>query len=80
MTRQIHGHEVIEMMVASNRAYSKGSLKAAVIGKFGPGARFQTCSAESMDAVELIEFLAQRGKLAESAGGYSINPDKVCQH
>lgn len=80
MPQQIHGHEVIEMMIAANQAYSRASLEAAIIGKFGAAARFHTCSAENMDAGALIDFLAQRGKFAVGPGGFSINPAKVCQH
>ncbi|MEI6107042.1 MAG: YecH family metal-binding protein [Opitutae bacterium] len=80
MPQQIHGHEVIEMMVAANQVYSRASLETAIISKFGPTARFHTCSAENMDAGALIEFLAQRGKFAEGPGGFSINPAKICQH
>jgi len=80
MSPQIHGHEVIEMMIASQQIYSKDSLKAAITGKFGVGARFHTCAAENMNAEELIEFLAQRGKFTESTGGFAINPEKICQH
>ena len=68
------------MMVAANQSYSRESLQTAIIGKFGPDARFHTCSAENMDAASLIEFLAQRGKFTEGAGGFSINPAKVCSH
>jgi len=80
MPQQIHGHEVIEMMVAANQVYTRPSLEAAIIGKFGADARFHTCSAENMDAAGLIEFLAQRGKFTAGASGFSINPEEVCQH
>jgi len=80
MTNQIHGHDVMEMMTASNQSYSKGSLKEAIIGKFGSEARFHTCSAENMTAEELIEFLAQRGKFKENTGGFSLKPDSMCRH
>lgn len=80
MTKQVHGHEVIEMMVNANQVFSRDSLKAAIVGQFGAAARFHTCSAENMDAGELIEFLAQRGKFTESVGGFAINPDKICRH
>ena len=80
MTKQIHGHEVIELMVGTGEVYTPDSLQAAIIGKFGAEARFHTCSAEDMDAGELIEFLAQRGKFTAEAGGFRINPDKICQH
>jgi probable metal-binding protein len=80
MPQQIHGHEVIEMMMAANQVYSRQSLEDAIIGKFGPEARFHTCSAENMDAAGLIEFFAQRGKFTAGASGFSLNPAKVCQH
>lgn len=80
MTNQIHGHDVMEMMMALNQSYTTDSLKAAIIGKFGADARFHTCSAENMNADELIEFLAQRGKFTESGDGFSLKPDAKCQH
>ena len=80
MTNQIHGHDVIEMMTSSNSLYSRDSLKAAIIAKFGADARFHTCSAEGMDADGMIDFLAARGKFMENASGLAINPDKVCKH
>jgi probable metal-binding protein len=80
MTNQVHGHEVIEMMISSPQLYSKESLKAAIIGKFGGETRFHTCSAENMDAGEMVEYLADHGKFTESPGGFAINPDKICQY
>ena len=80
MTNQIHGHDVIAMMTAATEPYSRESLKAAIIGKFGADARFHTCSAENMNADAMIDFLAARGKFLENIGGIAINPEKVCQH
>jgi len=47
---RIHGHEVLEMMLASGKKYTKDVLVQDIIAKFGPDARFHTCSAEDMDA------------------------------
>ena len=80
MTKQVHGHDVMEMMMASHQSYSKDSLKAAIIEKFGADTRFHTCSAENMDADALIGFLAQRGKFAAGTDGFTVNPDAICQH
>ena len=80
MPKQIHGHEVIEMMLSSNQVYSRDTLRQAIIEKFGAETRFHTCSAENMAAGELVDFLAQRGKFTESAGGFALNPEKVCRH
>jgi len=80
MMNQIHGHEVIAMMTSSNQPYTRESLKAALIAKFGADSRFHTCSAENMDADAMIDFLAARGKFMETVGGLAINPAKVCNH
>lgn len=80
MTTQIHGHEVIEMMIESDRTYTRDTLQTAIIDRFGADARFHTCSAENMDASALIEFLAQRGKFTDRDGGFCINPDRICRH
>lgn len=80
MTTQIHGHDVIAMMVASKAVYTRDSLAKTIISEFGASARFHTCSAANMDATQLIDFLAERGKFTAQPGGFSINPSMVCQH
>ena len=54
----IHGHEVMRMMMESGKVYDEKSLEAAIHEKFGESARFCTCSASGMTARQLIEFLA----------------------
>jgi probable metal-binding protein len=80
MTKEIHGHDIIQMMTESNQLYTRDSLKAAILAKFGADARFHTCSAEGMDADGIIDFLAARGKFMENVAGLAINPDQVCNH
>ena len=80
MTTQIHGHDVIEMMVSSNQVYTRETLSAAIIGKFGTDARFHTCSAEDMDAGALIDFLASHGKFTGTTDAFRINAAEVCDH
>lgn len=80
MTNQIHGHEVMRMMVESKATYSVASLKAAIVEKFGQDARFYTCSAESLTADELIAFLSEHGKFIPQENGFSTSPDKMCNH
>jgi probable metal-binding protein len=78
MTTQIHGHDVIAMMVTSKAVYTRESLAKAIISEFGSAARFETCSAANMDALQLIDFLAERGKFTAQPGGFTINPAMVC--
>ena len=47
---QIHGHDVLNMMLASGKTYTKATLVVDIIEKFGRDAKFHTCSAEDMTA------------------------------
>jgi probable metal-binding protein len=76
----IHGHEVIAMIYESKQAYTRESLAAAIVARFGADTRFFTCSAEGMTAPELVTFLEERGKFMPMDGGFTINPARVCQH
>lgn len=74
---QIHAHEILRMM-EGNR-YTTASLREAIIEKFGAEARFNTCSAEGMDADAIIEFLAAKGKFKPSEDGFTMDITKVCK-
>ena len=63
---QIHGHEVMKMMVESGEAFTRASLQAAIHARFGTDA--------------LIDFLEQRGKFVPKDNGFSTLPDKICSH
>ncbi|MDI1248905.1 MAG: YecH family protein [Lacunisphaera sp.] len=80
MPKQIHGHDVLDMMLASQEVYTRDSLRTAMSAKFGSDARYRACSAENMNAATLIDFLAKRGKFTEQPGGFTLDPGKVCQH
>lgn len=80
MSSQIHGHDVIAMMLESSQVYTRESLVAAIGTRFGANARFFTCSAEGMTAEELVDFLNGRAKFAPRAGGFAADPERVCQH
>ncbi len=67
MSQSVHGHEVMEMMLAQGGQFTPASLKQAMAERFGAEARFHTCSASEMDAEALIDFLAARGKFIDSA-------------
>ena len=76
----IHGHEVMRMMVETGETYSREALRRAIQERFGPEARFHTCSAQNMDADALIDFLAARGKFIEQPAGMGMSPDHICNH
>jgi len=76
----IHGHEVIEMIIASGRPWGREELAREIDGRWGGQARFHTCSAEGMNRSELVHFLSERGKFLESEIGVTMDPSKVCNH
>lgn len=78
MADQIHGHEVIHMMTAAGKHYTRETLRADIEARFGADARFCTCSAQDLTADGLITFLEGRGKFATHADGFSMIPGKTC--
>lgn len=68
------------MMVEAGRGFTRDTLRAAIVERFGEGMRFFTCSAEGMTPDELIDFLAQRGKFVEAGDGFTTEPEKICNH
>ena len=78
--QQIHGHEVMEMMINSKIAYSEDSLKNAIDEKFGNDARFYVCTAENMTSAELVQCLKGKGKFQPIEGGFTTGRDHVCNH
>jgi len=80
METQIHGHDVLDFMIASGATYTRASLVAAIQAQFGLETRYHTCSADGMDAAQLVDFLAARGKFRGSEAGFTVAADRVCQH
>ena len=76
----IHGHEVLNMMIASGEQYSVESLEAAIHARFGEQARFHTCSAKNMSAGELVAFLQKKGKFIPQESGFTTEESKICRH
>ena len=77
---EVHGHDVMNMMLESNQTYTRESLAAAIVARFGAGARFFTCSASGMTPEQLIVFLEERGKFAPATGGFTLDPERTCGH
>ena len=77
---QIHGHEVMNMMLASGKTYTKDSLTAEIISKFGAEARFYTCSAQDLTAAKLVALLESKGKFLKKDYGFQTSEDLVCKH
>ncbi|MDR0250840.1 MAG: YecH family protein [Burkholderiales bacterium] len=76
----IHGHEVMKMMIASGKTWTRESLVAAIYQQFGADARFYTCSRDNMTAAELIDFLEARGKFVDRGEGFTTDDSLICSH
>ncbi|MCS5826517.1 YecH family protein [Klebsiella pneumoniae subsp. pneumoniae] len=59
----IHGHEVLQMMLASGESWTVASLEAAIRRRFGEEARFHTCSAENLSAAQLAAFFREKRQI-----------------
>ena len=77
---QIHGHEVIQMMLQSGKAYTRTSLLTDMVATFGPDARFFTCSAENLTAEGIIDFLQAKGKFVPCEEGFQTSAELMCKH
>ena len=76
----IHAHEVMHMMLESGEGYTRESLTEAIVERFGPGARFRSCSASNMDARAVVAFLESRGKFVAREDGFNTAQDMICDH
>ncbi|WP_299789787.1 YecH family metal-binding protein [uncultured Shewanella sp.] len=80
MSKSVHGHQVMELMLTLGRAISKEELKGLMHERFGEDTCYHTCSASEMSAAELIEFLDKKGKFIESQQGIETAADRICNH
>jgi probable metal-binding protein len=77
---QIHGHEVIQMMLQSGKAYTRVSLLTDIVTKFGPNSQFFTCSAENLSPEDIIDFLQAKGKFVPCEEGFQTSAELMCKH
>jgi probable metal-binding protein len=77
---QIHGHDVMQMMLQSGKGYTRAALLADIVAKFGADTRFFTCSAEDLTAEGIIDFLQAKGKFVPCETGFQTSADLMCKH
>ena len=75
---EIHAHEVLQMMAASETGYTRATLTQAMAEQFGQDARFKTCSSGGLTAAALVDFLDERGKLAGPEDALHLAPGEEC--
>jgi len=77
---QVHGHEVMQMMLESGKAYTRATLLTDIVATFGADSRFCTCSADNLTPEGIIDFLQAKGKLVPCADGFQTSSDLMCKH
>jgi probable metal-binding protein len=75
----VHGHEIIHLIHHSSPALTRIGLETEVRARFGPEARFHTCSAGAMTLDQLLQFLMSRGKVVEQDGRLHAVMANVCE-
>jgi probable metal-binding protein len=70
----------MHMMLETGEGYTRESLAEAIVERFGPAARFHSCSASGMDAPAVVAFLESRGKFVARDDGFNTAQDRICDH
>lgn len=76
----LHGHEMISLIIEQEKALSIEEIKELAIKELGANASYFTCSASNMDTDEMIGFLMDSQKLIKVEDGYVINTGNLCDH
>lgn len=77
----IHGHEILDLIRTTTPAPTAGEVADIVEARYGPEARFHTCSAQEMTLKELLQFLFARTKIVlRDDGRLHVQIENVCSH
>ncbi|MBM3494294.1 MAG: DUF2492 family protein [Armatimonadetes bacterium] len=76
----VHGHAILEMLLAAQQPMTRETLAQAADEEFGPDARYHTCSAEEMQMDDLLRFLLDRRKVTEHNGYLTAHREEMCDH
>ncbi|MHC4777555.1 MAG: YecH family metal-binding protein [Planctomycetota bacterium] len=77
---QVHGHEVMQMIMSSDKKFTRETLLEEIGAKFGEEARFHSCSQSGMTADQIVGFFESMGKLRFDDGGHSTDLSRSCDH
>ena len=78
MDNSIHGHEILRLIHESDPPLTRQEFNRVVADKLGNDARFHTCSGSDMNLDQLLEFLAERGKVFEVDGTLRTDIRLMC--
>lgn len=79
MENRVHGHRVLEHLIAHQSPLPLSALREWANASFGSVASYHTCSQDGMTFDGLIEFLITRNKISVVDGQVSIGASRMCQ-
>ena len=80
MSNNVHVHDILNLMEASQATYTNESLTAALNETFGEQTLYRSCKIQGMSAVEAIEFLKNKGKFEGTAETFKKAAGHCCSH
>ena len=80
MTTRIHGSAIRQMVNESTESFTRDSLLATIIERFGADTRFYSCAEDNMTADELISFSENNEKLSRKDYTFAEGPGHECSH
>ncbi|WP_434339984.1 YecH family metal-binding protein [Motilimonas cestriensis] len=80
MSNNVHVHDILNLMEASQATYSNESLTAALNQVFGEQAQYRSCKVQGMNVVEAIEFLKNKGKFEGTETAFKKAAGHSCSH
>lgn len=78
--KELHGHELIHLILEANKPLTLDEIKKLSEETFGKDVSYYACSASDMDIDEMITFLLTRRKLVNRGNGFVIDTGEVCDH
>ncbi|MDQ8184670.1 YecH family metal-binding protein [Pelagicoccus sp. SDUM812002] len=76
----IHAHEILEMMIRTEKTYTNESLSAEIVEVFGEESTFHTCSGHGLDAYDIVQHLWMKGKFTGNPDAFVFESGNRCSH
>ena len=78
--KDIHGHELINLIDKQKKGLSIEEIKQLAHREIGKDVIYYTCSRNNMATDGMIAFLLDSRKLIPAENGYVINHGNLCEH
>lgn len=80
MSQDIHGHAILEHIIAAGGRLPLRELRQFAEQTYGSDATYHTCSASQMSLDQLLVFLKTRNKISVAGEQVTVHVENVCNH